>query len=211
MDVIADKVKFLDAINVGDSIFQYTAHSIKAGLIFAAVIFALGFFSNALFVVAVVLVLVLIFWKSYNNNKSHRSRSLYNGLNVLGETVADVVFVPLLALAMYDGSIATYGNGFINRQMREWGYTEEYIQNFISDKTAQSVASLILRCVDIDKILSEKFHPKKGEVRISSSAINKKDLCRKSFALCEELGNKSGVVDTEKQKFLADLRSRMKV
>jgi hypothetical protein len=209
--VIADKVKFLDSINVGDYILQYTGHSIKIGLILAAIIFALGFFSNALFVVSIVVVLVLIFWKSYNNNKSHKARSLYNALDVLGEIVADVVFIPLVAVALHDGTIEPYENDFISRQLREWGYTDEYIQSFIAEKTKQSVEKLISQIVDLDKTLSEKFHPKKGEVRLSPSAFKKNDLRRKSYDLCKELSNKSGVVDSGRQKYLEDLKVRMKV
>jgi hypothetical protein len=132
-------------------------------------------------------------------------------LDVLGEIIADVVFIPLVAVAHQDGTIEPYENNFISRQMREWGYTDEYIQSFITEKTKQSVEKHILQIVDLDKTLSEKFHPKKGEVRLSPSAFKKKDLCRKSYDLCKELSNKSGVVDSKRQKYLEDLKVRMKI
>jgi ABC-type multidrug transport system fused ATPase/permease subunit len=214
MEVIADKVKFLDALHVDKSILQYAGHvgrNILISVLIVAIVLAIGYSHNILLFMAIAVVVIIVFLKSYSGSRSNRKRSLYTALDVLGETVAEIVFIPPVAVSVHNKAMEEHESAFIKREMREWGYSDEYITRFIAENTSRNVDNLTLQITDLKERLNNKFRTKDPNVRVAASEINLKDLCRKSYDLCNQLYQRSGVVDSGKEKYLIRLKEQMKV
>ena len=210
MTVIADKVKFLDALHIEESVFGQTQRSVGKVLL----IILLGcilFYISWWFNVGLLLIIPIIGFVFLKLKRSHRKRSLYTGLNILGETVAELVFIPPVATVVRNGTLEEYESAFIKREMLEWGYSDEYISDFLEKNVSRHKDTLVLQIVDWNKNLKQKFSVPEKSMRVKSSEINKRDLCRKSYDLCKQLYQKAGVVDVEKEQYLEKIKGILKV
>ncbi|MDR2193774.1 MAG: hypothetical protein LBP19_04815 [Treponema sp.] len=148
------------------------------------------------------------------NSKSHRDTSINTALGVLGETVAQIVFIPVISTALHykDASLKEKNKKFIWQEMKEWGYSSEYIDDFLAREWKKPLGNLMDQIDALDKILKGKFRRKRGRAgRVFANDVNKKDLCHKSMDLCQNLYTRNGIVDSEIKCYLDQLKYKMKV
>jgi hypothetical protein len=97
--------------------------------------------------------------------------------------------------------------------MREWGYSNEFIEQFIEQNRSAHIDSIRLAAVDLPLVLKMKSQREKGHGRIDLKDINKADLCRKSYEMCkglyEDMNN--GLRDPVSDRYLSELKVRLKV
>jgi hypothetical protein len=214
MTIISDKVKFFDALKVDKGILRFSGNAILKFILAVVIVLALWLLMEK--VGAVISIVVIggyaIMW-AYNATRPNRFKSINTALGILGETIADAVFVPVVGMAICDGSIQTNEEDYIKEEMREWGYSDEFIEQFIHKKSGMHIDSIRLSATDLPRILRIKFQRKKGEGKISPKDINRIELCRKSYTMCEALYNdtNNGLHNAVSDHYLSELKGRFKI
>jgi hypothetical protein len=129
-------------------------------------------------------------------------------LGKLAETVAGFVFVPLVGMAICDGKpIEISEAGFIRKKMRLWGYSDEFIDEFLKEKGGKTLAEIKLSIEDRYRELSSQISAKK----IFRGDIHKKDLCSKAFDLCKAMYDELNNGDQKRESYLKEIKVRLGV
>ena len=214
MTIIADKVKFLDTLQVDEGIIRFGGNMLLKGVFVGIIVIASWLFLAGIgVIISVVIVGGYIILNVYNAKKPHSHKSINTALGILGETVADVVFLPLIGMAICDRSMNDREKYFIQEEMHEWGYSDEFIKEFIQKNRGAHIDSIRLAATDIRSILKMKSQREKGQGRIDLKDINKAGLSRKSYEICKRLYDdlNNGLRDPISDRYLSDLKARLKV
>jgi hypothetical protein len=214
MAVVADKVKFLDALKVDEGIFRSGGKTLLKA-IFAGIIVIVAwlFLGRVGLIISVVVAGGYFILNNYNEKRPLGSKSINTALGVLGETVADVVFLPLIGMAICDRPMNDSELDYIQEEMRYWGYSDEFIGQFIQRNCRKHIDSIRLAAADIHLILRKKSQLEKGQGRIILKDINEAALRRKAYEICKRLYNdlNNGLPDPASERYLSELEVRLKL
>jgi hypothetical protein len=214
MTIVADKVKFFDALQVDEGIFRFAVNRVLNAIFVVIIVIASWLFLGpAGIIISVVVVGGYAILKAYNAKRPHRNKSINTALGILGETVADVVFLPLIGMAICDQSMNDGERDFIQEEMREWGYSDEFIEHFIQKNRGAHIDSIRLAAVDAHSILKIKSRRKKRQGRINLKDIDKDALSRKAYEICKRLYDdlNNGLRDPISDRYLSELKVRLKI
>jgi hypothetical protein len=214
MTVVSDKVKFFDAIKVDEGILRFGGNVLLKCIIGFFIVIVCGVWAQVPgLIVSFVGVCGYLSIEVYNTKKSNRNKSVNTALGILGETVADLVFVPIVGMAICDKPIQDKEVTYIKNEMREWGYATEFIEKFLQEKSKMHIDSIRLAATDLPQILRIRSQRKKGEGKISLKDIDSTGLCRRSYEICGALYNdlNNGLRDTVSDHYLSELKVRLKI
>jgi len=203
-----DKPKFFDALKVVEGPGQL------AGKIFAAIGLTLiasvvtGLFFGPPGPI-IVLVGFIVYSVVSSRGTQAKNTTTATPLGRLARAVADIVFVPMVGLAIYDKSLESKEEEHITKNMQAWGYSKEFIDEFIKEWSSKPIRDILVfigtRKKYHDFLVSQK--------KVYRGEIKEKDLCVKSFNLCKTMDDEiNGGMRSETHKsYLLDLKERLGV
>lgn len=168
-NVIENKASFLQELRPEGSFVKTSRKTIGKAAVAGTVAFLAGYIFAPIIAVPVTVARGIKIL--HDRHKEMYPGALNTQLSVLGEAAPEIVFNPLLVLmAKLNGPMQKRGKDFIEHKMKVWGYSSDYINQYITGTWAKT-----------------SFTGK-----IDSKELNKSDLCKKSDKLRQELHNYLG-------------------
>ena len=201
-----DKPKFLDALKVEEGAGQLAGRSAATiGLLLIASVVLFLFMGVAGPVIAVIVFVVYTIVTSHGK-KRYVNETMATPLGRLARTVADIVFVPLVGMAIYDKTLQDEEKDYIKKKMSAWGYSREFIDVFIAEWGSKHIDSIWLLIADLNLKLGSLFSSKK----VYRGEIKTKDLCLKSYDLCSKMHDETnnGMPNETSERYLKELKVR---
>jgi len=203
-----DKPKFFDALKIVESP-QRLAVKIFVAIGIALIASVVLFLWLDIFGPILVLVGFIVYSLVSSRRTQTRNITTITPLGRLAITVAQIVFVPMVGMAVCDKPLESKEQDHIAKKMQAWGYSDNYIAGFINYWKSKPIDSISLTIADRNLRLNSQFAQKK----VYRGEINEKDLCQKAYDLCKTMYDETnnGMRDDTNDRYLGELKVRLGV